>query len=56
MKAGFTRMVTLEHSLLMRNLLDKEADGVRAFLRMGAFRACEGKGPEGWGEADRTMW
>lgn len=42
-------MVTLENILLIRSLPGKEADGIRAFLRMGAYRAGLSKGPEGWG-------
>lgn len=54
---GFTGMVTLEHILLLRRSLPgKEADGLRVLLRMGTYWACVGKGPGGWGEADRTVW
>lgn len=44
-----TGMVTLENILFIRSLPGKEADGIRAFLRMGAYRAGLSKGPEGWG-------
>jgi hypothetical protein len=50
---GFTGMVTLEHILLLRRSLP---DGQRTLLRMGTHWACVGKGPGGWGEADRTVW